>query len=207
MTKRMAFVLCLAVATVLLTGRAFSGEASDAGWTQDRPSGSLAFMMSLRDTFEITPRPGWTLEPGRYLTLRFGQVKIRDANGAFSLKLTFFCDTPDLAKADSPEKMERWLVSNYAEVYEESLEKQTHVPLRVQSFAPGGRYGCLIRLTDKRFADIPPPPGEWKMATFGIVRLSADSALAFELLTNSADDSAYASLLDYIGSFVRPATR
>lgn len=203
MTKRMAFVLCLAVATVLPAATAFAGEARDAVGAQDR----LAFMMSLDDTFEIAPRPGWTLEPGRYLTLRFGQARIRDAAGTFSLKLTFFCDTPDLAKADSPEKMERWLRDNYAEVYEESLEKQTHVPLRVHPFAPRGRYGCLIRLTDKRFADIPPPPGEWKMATFGIVRLSADSALAFELLTNSCDDSAYGSVLDYIGSFVKPEGR
>ena len=203
MTKRMVSVFCLLVATVLSAATAFAGEARDAGWAQDR----LAFMMSLDDTFEITPRPGWTLEPGRYLTLRFGQVKIRDADGTFSLKLTFFCDTPDLAQADSPEKMKRWLVDNYAGAYEESLEKQTHVPLQVQPFAPTGRYGFLIRLTDKHFADPPPPPGEWKMATFGIVRLSADSAMTFELLTNSVGDPAYGSLLDYIGSFAKPEGR
>lgn len=204
MTKRMAFVLCLAVATVLPAATAFAGEARDAVGAQDR----LAFMMSLDDTFEISPRPGWTLEPWGYLPLRFGVVVIRDADETFSLKLTFLCDTPDLAQADSPEKMKQWLLDNYADVYyADSLEKQTHVPLHVQSFAPGGRYGCLIRLTDKRFADIPPPPGEWKMATFGIVRLSADSALAFELLTNSCDDSAYGSVLDYIGSFVKPEGR
>ena len=81
------------------------------------------------------------------------------------------------------------------------------MPLQVQPFAPAGRYGFLIRLTDKHFADTLPPPGEWKMATFGIVRLSADSALAFELLTNSAGDAAYGSLLDYIGSFAKPEGR
>ena len=203
MTKRMVSVFCIVLATVLSAATAFGAEARGAG----RAEGSLSFMMSLDDTFEITPRPGWTLEPGRYLTLRFGQVKIRDADGTFHLKLTFLCDTPDLAKFDSPDKMRRWLVDNYADAYEESLEKQTHVPLRVESFAPGGRYGFLIRLTDKHFADTPPPPGEWKMATFGIVRLSADSALAFELLTNSVDDSAYKSLLDYIGSFVKPEAK
>ena len=207
MTKRIAFVFCLVFATLLSSTTAFAGEARDVGWAEDRPAGSLSFMMSLDDTFEIVPRPGWTLEPGRYLTLRFGQVKIRDAGKTFSLKLTFLCDTPDVARFDSPEKMERWLRDNYAGAYEESLEKQTHVPLQVQSFAPEGRYGFLIRLTDKHFADTPPPPGEWKMATFGIIRLSADTALAFELLTNSVDGPAYESLLDYIGSFAKPEAR
>ena len=186
----------------------FAAAAQDTIPAEARPDGSLAFMMSLEDTFEITPRPGWTLEPWSYLPLRFGAVVIRDADETFSLKLTFLCDTPDLAKFDSPEKMRRWLLDNYANVYyEDSLEKQTHVPLRVQSFAPGGRYGSLVRLTDKHFADTPPPPGEWKVATFGIVRLSADSAMTFELLTNSVDDSAYESLLDYIGSFVKPEAK
>ena len=204
MMKRMVCVFCFAVAIVLSAATAFAGEARDAGWAQDR----LAFMMSLDDTFEIVPRPGWTLEPWGYLPLRFGVVVIRDADETFSLKLTFLCDTPDLAQADSPEKMKQWLLDNYADVYyADSLEKQTHVPLQVQPFAPGGRYGFLIRLTDKNFADVPPPPGEWKMATFGIVRVSADSALAFELLTNSADDSAYGSLLDYIGSFSKTEER
>ena len=206
-TERMAPVYHLVVAIVLSMALTFSAAAQDASRTEARPESSLSFMMSLDDTFEITPHPGWTLDRGYYLTLRFGQVKIRDADGTFHLKLTFLCDTPDLAKFDSPDKMRRWLVDNYADAYEESLEKQTHVPLRVESFAPGGRYGFLIRLTDKHFADTPPPPGEWKMATFGIVRLSADSALAFELLTNSVDDSAYKSLLDYIGSFVKPEAK
>ena len=186
---------------------AFSSAAQDPERAEARTDVGLVFQMSLDDTFEIAPRTGWTLEPGRYLPLRFGKVKIRDGNGTFLLNLTFFCDTPDLAQADSPEKMKRWLVGNYSDAYEESVEKQMNVPIRVQPFAPKGRYGFLIRLTDKHFAEIQPPPGEWKMATFGIVRLSADSALAFELLTNSVEDSACKSMLDYIESFAKPEVR
>lgn len=184
----------------LLTELSFAGEPEK---TIVFP-GQISYEMSLKDTFTVIPEPGWTLQPGRYLALRFGEVLIRGNNDSFSLQLNFFCDTPDLAKFDSPEKQKRFLNRSNAAIFRESLEKERKLRVQVRPFAPFGRYGYAVRFTDRRYAAEVPSKGEWKYLTAGILRLSPDSVLSFSLLTNSVDNEAYLKLLDYIAAFTTP---
>ena len=67
----------------------------------------LSCMIALDETFEVTPRPGWTVYPQRELALRFWSLLVRGPEDRFSLQLNFFCDTKDLSQFDTPEKMRR----------------------------------------------------------------------------------------------------
>ncbi|UKI31309.1 MAG: hypothetical protein L6W00_26495 [Lentisphaeria bacterium] len=67
----------------------------------------LSCQISVEETFEVVPRPGWTVYPQRELALRFWSLLIRGPEDRFSLQLNFFCDTKDLARFDTPEKMRR----------------------------------------------------------------------------------------------------
>ena len=67
----------------------------------------LSCQISVEETFEVVPRPGWTVYPQRELALRFWSLLIRGPEDRFSLQLNFFCDTKDLARFDTPEKIDR----------------------------------------------------------------------------------------------------
>ena len=69
----------------LVYGVSFAGEPEK---TIVYP-GQLSYEMSLKDTFTVIPEPGWTMQPGRYLALRFGEVLIHGNDEEISLQLKF----------------------------------------------------------------------------------------------------------------------
>ncbi len=164
----------------------------------------LSYMMSLDETFEVVPKPGWTMHPQRELELRFGSVLIRGPEDRFSLQLNFICDTKDLAKYDTPEKLKRVFQRSMVQFFNESLEKEQKLRVQVRPFTPAGRFGFAMRITDKKYAESEPPAEEWKYLTGGALRIGEDSVLVFTLMTNTVDDQAYLDLLDYAASFAIP---
>lgn len=164
----------------------------------------LSYEMSLDETFEVVPKPGWTMYPQKELALRFGSVLIRGPKDEFSMQLNFICDTKNLAKYDTPEKMKRIFQKTMVPFFNESLEKQNKVRVQVRPFSPFGRFGFAMRISDKKYADSEPPADEWKYLTSGAFRAGNDSVLMFSLMTNTVDDQAYLDLLDYIAAFAIP---
>ena len=164
----------------------------------------LSCMIAMDETFEVAPRPGWTVYPQRELALRFWSLLVRGPEDRFSLQLNFFCDTKDLSRFDTPEKMRRIFRKTMAPMLAESLETQRKIPVAMRTFAPRGRFGYAMRITDARYAEKLPPQEEWKFLTSGLFRGGKDSALMFTLLTNSVDDAEYAELLDYVASLTIP---
>lgn len=160
--------------------------------------------VSPEDTFTVIPKPGWRMYPGPYLPLRFGKVIVFGQSDVFYLALNFACDSPDLANFNSPEKMKCFLNKTWSSVFTGSEEKRQGLPMRIRPFAPVGRYGFALRFTDWRYVNITPPIGQWRYLTAGILRLSDDSVLMFDLLTDSVDDAAYHKLLNYITAFAIP---
>ena len=171
----------------------------------DTPPAQISYRISVDDMFTVIPKKGWKLYPKQELILRFGCVLIRGPKDVFSLQLNFICDTPDLAKFDTPEKMQEIQKGSCVQFYAGSVERQMKIKYYSRKFTPAGRFGYVARFTDKKYqGNTPVPPEEWKYITVGICRLSKDSVLGFSLLTNSIDDPAYVDLLDYIGAFVIP---
>ena len=164
----------------------------------------LSCQISVEETFEVVPRPGWTVYPQRELALRFWSLLIRGPEDRFSLQLNFFCDTKDLARFDTPEKMRRALRRTMAPLLPGALETLRKSPAALRTFAPRGRFGFAMRITDAKYANRTPPAEEWKFLTSGIFRCGRDSALLFTLMTNSIDDAEYAGLLDFVASLAIP---
>lgn len=164
----------------------------------------LSCQISVEETFEVVPRPGWTVYPQRELALRFWSLLIRGPEDRFSLQLNFFCDTKDLARFDTPEKMRRALRRTMAPLLPGALETLRKSPAALRTFAPRGRFGFAMRITDAKYANRTPPAEEWKYLTSGIFRCGRDSALLFTLMTNSIDDAEYAGLLDFVASLAIP---
>lgn len=166
--------------------------------------GKISYRISMDDTFEVIPKPGWTMYPLKELSLRLGIVRIHGKNDEFSLQLNFVCDTPDLSRLNTPDKMKYSLNRRTQQFFMESLERVRKEHIMVRSFAPFGRFGFAVRFTDRKYADEKPTAGEWKYLTCGLFRLSEDSVLLFTLMTNTIDDASYVSLLDYIAAFQHP---
>ena len=79
---------------LLLTG--IGAGAAEKGIAYPR---KLSCRISVEETFEVVPRPGWTVYPQKELALRFWNMLIRGPEDRFSLQLNFFCDTKDLARS------------------------------------------------------------------------------------------------------------
>lgn len=164
----------------------------------------LSYTLSLDETFEVIPKPGWTMYPQREMALRCGNVLIRGPKDVFSLQLNFICDTKDLARFDTPDKMKRVFQKTMLPLFNESLEKQKRLRVQVRPFTPKGRYGYAMRITDKKYENSQPPLDEWKYLTSGLFRIGDDSVLMFSLMTNTVDDAQYLELLDYVAAFAIP---
>ncbi len=193
------FVFGMVLTLSVLAGLPAAENEKTVVWPE-----KISYQISMSDTFEVVPKPGWTMYPQKELPLRFGEVLIRGKDDSFSLELIFICDTDDLAELNTPDKMKRILEHTAMQYFNTSLEKARNDRVLIRPFAPGGRYGFAVRFTDKKYVESAPPKEEWKYLTCGIFRLSKDSALMFTLLANSVDNAEYLELLDYIASFGRP---
>ena len=158
-------------------------------------------VMSLNDRFVVKGSNKWNVTVDKLLPLRFANVQVSPRDGrSFSLMLYFKCDTPDLGRFDSPEKMRSSVVASSEEYLPYSVEKRVVVKeLRVR-----GWYGFSTVLTDRDLSEKKEiPAGSFKYITRGMVRLSPDSALGFSLMTNELDSSGYKELMDHILHFVK----
>jgi hypothetical protein len=166
------------------------------------PGQSRELRMSLNDTFVITGREGWKIDVNRVLPLRLAEVYLLPKQGTdLSVALRFLCDTPDLAKFDTPEKMLSAVEADAQRKIPRSVEKT----LEITRLDSAGRYGFYTTLTDAALADSPSiDPGHFRYLTQGMLRLSDDSALSFIIYTNDLNAKAYADSLDYIQSFAKP---
>ncbi len=160
-----------------------------------------SIQMSLSDTFTISDDGPYNVEVERLLTVRFADVVITPKNGNdFDLKLFFKCDTPDLAKFDSLQKMKQSVMSSSKEYLSYIIEKQ----IRLKELYAGQAYGAYTVMTDASLADVSiPPKDEFKYMVRGMVRTSKNTALGFSLMINELDSPLYKELFDYILSFIK----
>jgi hypothetical protein len=163
---------------------------------------SFVLKISADDTFTVAETREWAVKVERFATLRHADVRLTPrAGAAFSLQLFFKCDTPDLGRFDTAEKMKQVVLDSARKYLPTSVEKT--VPL--QPLNHRGRYGFFAVLTDARLAEVSKvPEGQFKFTTRGMVRLSTDTALGFCLLTNEVTSKDYKALLDYVLGFVQP---
>jgi hypothetical protein len=157
--------------------------------------------MSVDDRFEVEDTGDWSVEVQEVLPLRYANVKIVPKKGtSFSMMLYFKCDTPDLAHFDSAEKIKRALVASSRKYVASSVEKAINLkPLNVH-----GSYGYHVVFTDATLAGTSDPPsGTFRHITRGMIRVSADSALGFSIMSNELDTKEYKTLIDYVTSFVK----
>jgi hypothetical protein len=81
--------------------------------------------LSLSDSYEIKSTKKWNVEIIKSLPLRFINVYVtpkKDEN--FNLMLYFKCDTPDLAKFNTPEKMEKSIILSSSKYLPDITEKK-----------------------------------------------------------------------------------
>ena len=158
---------------------------------------------SMRDTFLLQGTEQWDVRLERQLLLRFAQVSVSDKSGyPFNLILNFMADTPDLAKFDTPEKMEKTIRARTEKFLAQSVEKT----IVLQKVPVASTYGFYTIITDAKVANNPSPPvRDFKYLTGGMIRLSPDTALEYVLTTNDTDSTSYRTLLDeFVYKLVRP---
>ena len=174
-----------------------------------RPSESVAnvvagteeIAMNPGDVYSVASVDGYTVEIVKYVPMRVAEVKVTPNDSPdFSLMLYFKCDTPELGQFDTPEKIAASVKASPEELLSEAAEKTAEI----KPLSPNGRYGCYTVLTDSDLANEELiPAGEFKYIVRGMIRLSADAALGFSLLTNKIDTPEFQNILDYICSFAK----
>jgi hypothetical protein len=159
------------------------------------------FQMSTDDVFRVVGKDQWRIDVEKELTLRFAEVRITSISGyPFNMMLYFKCDTPDLQKFDTAEKIAHAVRSSSEAYLPHILEKQ----IKLKSISIKSKFGFLTVLTDAEVAQkATPMPDEFKYLTRGMVRLSKDSVLGFSIMSNDTESSEYKQLLDYVYAFVK----
>ena len=182
--------IAIIIFAFLLTSTSFAAEQK-----------KYELKMSLNDTFIVKETEDWDVDVEKVLTLRFANVNITPKNDtSFDMQLFFKCDTPDLAKFDSSEKIKKSVVSSSEQYLPYSVETE----IEIKELNVKGWYGWYTVLTDTDLANKKEiPEGEFKYMTRGMVRLSQDSVLGFSFMTNEIDGPGHKKLFDYIKSFVK----
>ena len=162
--------------------------------------------MGIEESFIVKLKPGWQVFRRKSVDLCYEDFLIKGPKNSFNLTMQFCYEDPDLLQYDTPEKQRKALLELTASLYDESYEKSRGISPAIRDFAPGGRCGCALRLTAKRWVGRTPPPEEpeGKFVTCALFRIGENSALFFQLWTNSVDDAAYHELLDFIVALCIP---
>ena len=162
--------------------------------------------MGIEESFIVKLKPDWQVLRRRSVDLCFEDFLIKGPKNSFNLSMQFCYEDPDFLQYDTPEKQRKALVELTASLYAESYEKAQGKPLFIRDFAPAGRCGCAVRLTANRWVGKTPPPEEpeGKFVTCALFRIGENSALFFQLWTNSVDDAAYHELLNFIVALAIP---
>ncbi|MFH1022858.1 MAG: hypothetical protein V1809_05675 [Planctomycetota bacterium] len=163
------------------------------------------FLMSLSDSFTVFETVDWQVKVGRELSLRFADVEIYPKKGHdFSMMLYFKCDTPDIAQFDTIEKIEKSVRASSEKYLPDMVEKS----IELKNLDVNGWFGRYVVLTDKKYGETDKiPEEEFKYITRGMIRLSPDSALGFSIMTKTMGAKEYASLMEYVCHFVKPAPK
>ena len=162
--------------------------------------------MGIEESFIVKLKPGWQVFRRKSVDLCYEDFLIKGPKNSFNLTMQFCYEDPDLLQYDTPEKQRKALLELTASLYDESYEKSRGISPAIRDFAPGGRCGCALRLTAKRWVGRTPPPEEpeGKFVTCGLFRVGANSALFFQLWGNSIDDAAYREIMDMIVALTIP---
>ena len=157
--------------------------------------------MSLDDEFPVQDTAKWTVTVERYMTLRLADVHVfPKQKKTFDLMLYFKCDTKDLARFDTPEKMRKSVVVSSEKYLGGTVEKQ----IKIEEIHNKGWYGFRTKLTDADLAGKKSiPDGQFLYIIRGMIRLSSDSALGFSLMTNDPDSEETHAIEKYIYSFAK----
>ena len=157
------------------------------------------------DVFRLRETDHWTVTVEDEKPLRFADVRMREKRGyPFALTLSFRADTPDIGQYDAPEKMERAVLNSTQKYMPYIIEKT----IALQKVPVTSTYGVFTVITDAEVAQKQKTePREFKYMTLGMVRLSKNSALVFNLVTPDIDSSEYRKILQYIYGFVKPGAK
>ena len=173
----------------------------------DTDDGRTVFVqMGIEESFIVRLKPMWQVFRRRSVDLCYEDFLIRGPENSFNLSMQFCYEDPERLQYDTPAKQSRALSELTSSLYDESYEKARGMAPAFRAFAPGGRCGWALRLTANRWADRTPPPDdpEGKFVTCGLFRIGENSALFFQVWTNSVDDAAYRELLDFIVDLTIP---
>jgi len=175
----------------------FLASAAGEGGKDGR---TVFVQMGIEESFIVKLKPDWQVFRRRSVDLCFEDFLIKGPKNSFNLSMQFCYEDPDLLQYDTSEKQIKALTELTASLYDESYEKAQGKPPVFRDFAPAGRCGCAVRLTAKRWVGRTPPPEEpeGKFVTCALFRIGENSALFFQLWTNSVDDAAYHEILDLI---------
>jgi len=172
----------------------------------DRDGRTVFVQMGIEESFIVKLRPGWRVFRRKSVDLCYEDFLIQGERNAFNLTMQFCYEDPEQLQYDTPEKQRAALLALTASLYDESFEKTQGKPPFLRDFSPVGRSGCALRLTSARWIGKTPPPDEpeGRFVTCGLFRVGENSALFFQLWTNTVDDAAYYDLLDFIAALAIP---
>lgn len=156
--------------------------------------------MSVNDVYTVKDTEKCTVSVQRYMPLRLADVEVSPKEEkSFSLMLYFKCDTKDLARFDTPEKMKKVVIDSSKKYLEGVVEEE----IELEKIKNKGWYGFKTTLTDASLVNRKTiPEGEFLYLVRGMIRLSEDSALGFSLMTNDPDSEETQQIEKYIYGFV-----
>lgn len=191
---RWFFVLCMVPILTLAAGKSAKRERM------------VFVQMGIEESFIVKLKPDWQVLRRKSVDLCYEDFLIKGPKNSFNLSMQFCYEDPDLLQYDTPEKQRKALAELTASLYDESYEKARGKQPFFRDFAPAGRSGCALRLTAARWVGKTPPPEEpeGKFVTCALFRIGENSALFFQLWTNTVDDAAYHELLDFIVALAIP---
>ena len=173
----------------------------------EKDEGRMVFVqMGIEESFIVNLKPTWQVFRRKSVDLCYEDFLIKGPGNSFNLSMQFCYEDPEHLQYDTPVKQKKALLELTSSLYAESYEKAQGKAPAIRPFTPGGRSGCALRLTANRWVGKTPPPEEpeGKFVTCGLFRIGENSALFFQLWTNTVDDAAYHELLDLIVNLIIP---
>lgn len=121
---------------------------------------------------------------------------------AWTMRMQFVHDPEIGGRFVTAEEMRRQVESNTADYTDVATEKEA----KCRTLKYGGRQGCYAVMTDRRLVDVAqPPPNDFRHVAVGIVRVSEESVLEFQIFTNDLASRDFFGPMEYAMGFVKPA--
>jgi len=155
--------------------------------------------METEDTYEIKELEGFSVEVLDVLTLRFGNVRIEAKSGQVELEMRLLCDTVDLAKYNTPEKIRKAVTWSSRRFASDSAERS----VKLEEKETAGRFGARADFTDASLEGKTVPEGEHRVVRVGMQSLSDNAVVAYFLYYNDSSDVQVQQAMDYMHSLIR----